>query len=86
MSFREDLNQNKGATAEAINALRTYKFKTKKSRNGEGIEVGGGVVAAGTDKERIVSAEDAVSFSPTLLSTPLVHYYKMFWIFQYRLK
>lgn len=60
MSFREDLNQNKGATAEAINALRTYKFKTKKARNGEGNEVGGGVVAAGTDKERLVSAEDAI--------------------------
>ncbi|VAH15152.1 unnamed protein product [Triticum turgidum subsp. durum] len=60
MSFREDLNQNKGATAEAINALRTYKLKTKKSRNGEGIEVGGGVVAAGTNKERFVSAEDAI--------------------------
>lgn len=59
MSFREDLNQNKGATAEAINALRTYKFKLKKARNGEGSE-GGGILAAGTDKERIVSAEDAV--------------------------
>jgi hypothetical protein len=75
MSFREDLNQNKGATAEAINALRTYKFKTKKARTGEGNEVGGGVVAAGTDKERLVSAEDAVSFfsyAPIYL-TSLLH-------------
>jgi hypothetical protein len=67
MSFREDQNQNKGATAEAISALRTYKFKSKKARNGEGNEIGGGVVAAGTDRERTVSAEDAVSFSNTRL-------------------
>uniref|UniRef100_A0A0A9DGL0 RING-type domain-containing protein n=1 Tax=Arundo donax TaxID=35708 RepID=A0A0A9DGL0_ARUDO len=61
MGFREDLNQNRGATSEAINALGTYKFKLKKPRNGEGNEGGGGgVLVAGTDKERIVSAEDAV--------------------------
>lgn len=62
MGFREDLNQNRGATSEAINALGTYKFKLKKPRNGEGNEGGGGVFAAGTDKERAVSAEDAVRF------------------------
>ncbi|CAN6340811.1 unnamed protein product [Urochloa humidicola] len=60
MGFREDLNQNKGASSDAINALGTYKFKLKKPRNGEGNEGGGGVLAAGTDKERVVSAEDAV--------------------------
>uniref|UniRef100_A0A0A9GDJ2 RING-type domain-containing protein n=1 Tax=Arundo donax TaxID=35708 RepID=A0A0A9GDJ2_ARUDO len=61
MGFREDLNQNRGATSEAINALGTYKFKLKKPRSGEGNEGGGGgVLAAGTDKERAVSAEDAV--------------------------
>ncbi|CAN6331595.1 unnamed protein product [Urochloa humidicola] len=60
MGFREDLNQNKGASSDAINALGTYKFKLKKPHNGEGNEGGGGVLAAGTDKERVVSAEDAV--------------------------
>jgi hypothetical protein len=64
MGFREDLNQNRGATPEAINALGTYKFKSKKARGGEGNDSGGGVLAAGTDKERAVSAEDAVRFSP----------------------
>ncbi|CAL4895441.1 unnamed protein product [Urochloa decumbens] len=62
MGFREDLNQNRGASSDAINALGTYKFKLKKPRNGDGNEGGGGggVLAAGTDKERVVSAEDAV--------------------------
>ncbi|CAN6326853.1 unnamed protein product [Urochloa humidicola] len=60
MGFREDLNQNRGASSDAINALGTYKFKLKKPRNGEGNEGGGGVLAAGTNKERVVSAEDAV--------------------------
>ncbi|KAL6897829.1 hypothetical protein ACP4OV_006788 [Aristida adscensionis] len=60
MGFREDLNQSRGATAEAINSLGTYKFKSKKARNGEGNDGVGGVFAPGTDKERIVSAEDAV--------------------------
>ncbi|KAF8726036.1 hypothetical protein HU200_020621 [Digitaria exilis] len=60
MGFREDLNQNRGASSDAINALGTYKFKSKKPRNEEGNEGGGGVLAAGTDKERVVSAEDAV--------------------------
>ncbi|CAL4910097.1 unnamed protein product [Urochloa decumbens] len=64
MGFREDLNQNRGASSDAINALGTYKFKLKKPRNGDGNEGGGGggggILAAGTDKERVVSAEDAV--------------------------
>jgi len=62
MGFREDLNQNRGASSDAINALGTYKFKLKKPRNGDGNgnEGGSGVLAAGTDKERVVSAEDAV--------------------------
>ncbi|KAK3140574.1 hypothetical protein QOZ80_5AG0402800 [Eleusine coracana subsp. coracana] len=60
MGFRDDLNQNRGATAEAINSLGTYKFKLKKGRTGDGNDGGGGVLAAGTDKEQAVSAEDAV--------------------------
>lgn len=60
LGFREDLNQNRGASAETINALGTCKFKSKKTRDGDGNEVGVGVVAAGTNKERVISAEDAV--------------------------
>ncbi|XP_008809167.1 E3 ubiquitin-protein ligase At1g63170-like isoform X1 [Phoenix dactylifera] len=64
LGFREDLGQTRGATSEAINALPTYKFKAKRSRN-RGSEINsenlgdGGIVAAGTDKERVISAEDA---------------------------
>ncbi|KAK8501297.1 hypothetical protein V6N13_026996 [Hibiscus sabdariffa] len=65
LGFREDLTQTRGATSESINALPTYKFKAKKSRNGDGREMNsgaseGGVVAAGTEKERIISGEDAM--------------------------
>ncbi|CAI9094415.1 OLC1v1030154C1 [Oldenlandia corymbosa var. corymbosa] len=64
MGFREDTNQSRGATTESINSLPTYKFKTKKNKsndkenNSGGIE--GGIVAAGTEKERFISGEDAV--------------------------
>jgi len=60
LGFREDLNQTRGATIESINALPTYKFKSKKSRNSDGTGETG-VVAAGTEKERVISGEDAVS-------------------------
>ncbi|XVF88198.1 hypothetical protein PTKIN_Ptkin19aG0031000 [Pterospermum kingtungense] len=65
LGFREDLSQARGATPESINALPTYKFKMKKSRNGDGRESNsgageGGIVAAGTEKERVISGEDAV--------------------------
>lgn len=63
LGFREDLTQNRGATSESIDALPTYKFKLKKNRNGDdrdGVS-DGGVIAAGTDKERVISGEDAVS-------------------------
>ncbi|KMT16888.1 hypothetical protein BVRB_2g043630 [Beta vulgaris subsp. vulgaris] len=59
LGFREDLNQTRGATSESINALPTYKFKLKKSRNSDGVGESG-VVAAGTEKERAISGEDAV--------------------------
>uniref|UniRef100_A0A453PSZ7 RING-type domain-containing protein n=1 Tax=Aegilops tauschii subsp. strangulata TaxID=200361 RepID=A0A453PSZ7_AEGTS len=61
--YREDTNNTRGATSESINTLPTYKFKTKKRRHGSGNEAEGqegGIVAAGTDKERSLSAEDAV--------------------------
>lgn len=65
LGFREDLTQTRGATPESINSLPTYKFKLKKNRNSDSREVNsgtgdGGVVAAGTDKERTISGEDAV--------------------------
>ncbi|XP_068648784.1 E3 ubiquitin-protein ligase At1g63170-like [Aristolochia californica] len=66
LGFREDLGHGRGATPESINALPTLKFRLKKSKNREGSEIDaegvgeGGVLAAGTDKERIISAEDAV--------------------------
>ncbi|KAE8729541.1 Phosphatase 2A regulatory B subunit family protein [Hibiscus syriacus] len=63
--YREDLSQARGATPESIEALPTYKFKVKKSRNSDGKEINsgaseGGIVAAGTEKERVISGEDAV--------------------------
>ncbi|KAI4316264.1 hypothetical protein L6164_024261 [Bauhinia variegata] len=63
LGFREDLTNTRGATSESINALPTYKFKMKKHKNSDesNSTVGeGGVVAAGTEKERMISGEDAV--------------------------
>lgn len=67
LGFREELGQTRGASAESINALPTYKFKSKRSESREDGEVNsessteGGVLAPGTDKERVISGEDAVS-------------------------
>lgn len=66
LGFRGDLAQARGATPESINALPTYKFKLKKNRNSDNRDSSnsgvseGGVVAAGTEKERAISGEDAV--------------------------
>ncbi|XP_052171177.1 E3 ubiquitin-protein ligase At1g12760-like [Diospyros lotus] len=65
LGSREDLLHNRGARQESINSLPTYKFKIRKSRKGNGREiisdaVEGGFVAAGTEKERLISGEDAV--------------------------
>ncbi|XP_061346228.1 E3 ubiquitin-protein ligase At1g63170-like [Gastrolobium bilobum] len=63
LGVRENLTQTQGATSDSINALPTYKFKVKKnkSRDESNSAVGeGGIVAAGTEKERMVSGEDAV--------------------------
>ncbi|XP_071723494.1 E3 ubiquitin-protein ligase At1g63170 [Rutidosis leptorrhynchoides] len=59
LGYREDLSLNRGATTESINALPTYKFKIKKNRNSDDSAGDCGVVAAGTDKERVISGEDA---------------------------
>jgi hypothetical protein len=69
MGFREDGAHSRGASSESINALPIYKFKTKKRHRGSGSSSGagseasfeGGVLAPGTDKERVISSEDAVS-------------------------
>ncbi|KAJ4828249.1 hypothetical protein Tsubulata_051260 [Turnera subulata] len=61
LGFREDLTQTRGATSESINALPTYKFKLNKSRSSDDGNSGdGGIVGAGTEKERLISGEDAV--------------------------
>ena len=74
------MSHNRGATPDIINALPCYKFKYKRGQNGDdnGIrsenmdEVG--ILAAGTDKERLISAEDTVSFQiHTLLFTSSYH-------------
>lgn len=65
LGFREDLAQTRGATPESIDALPTYKFKVKRSRSDEGRDTNsggeGGIVAVGTENERVISGEDAVS-------------------------
>lgn len=62
LGFREDFSQNRGATQESINSLPTYKFKVKKNKGGSDKDNSseGGIVAAGTEKERTISGEDAV--------------------------
>ncbi|KAL6986866.1 hypothetical protein U1Q18_041447 [Sarracenia purpurea var. burkii] len=59
LGYREDLSQTRGATPESIRALPIYKFKFRK--NGDDQEISsGGILAAGTEKERAISGEDAV--------------------------
>ncbi|KAJ6827393.1 E3 ubiquitin-protein ligase-like [Iris pallida] len=40
LGFTEDLGHSRGATTEYINALPTYKFKSKRNRNREDCEIG----------------------------------------------
>lgn len=69
LGFREDLSQTRGATTESINALPTYKFKLKRNGTNDDQEINsageGGLLAAGTEKERAISEEDAVSRLPS---------------------
>ncbi|KAJ1411010.1 Zinc finger, RING-type [Sesbania bispinosa] len=63
LGIREDPIQTQGATSETINALPTYKFKMKKNKSKDESNSAvseGGIVAAGTEKERMISGEDAV--------------------------
>lgn len=63
LGFQEDLSQTRGATPESIKALPIYKFKLIKNGDNQETNSGisdGGLFAAGTEKERVVSGEDAV--------------------------
>lgn len=71
LGVREDMNQMRGASEDSISALPTHKFKLKKNTNNNnnnemmkdddsGVDEGG-ILAAGTEKERVISGEDAVS-------------------------
>ncbi|KAG4196693.1 hypothetical protein ERO13_A06G187900v2 [Gossypium hirsutum] len=63
LGIQEDFSPTRGATREIINALPTFKFKSKKTGNVNDQEIStseGGVLAAGTAKERVISGEDAV--------------------------
>jgi hypothetical protein len=43
LGFHEDMDMNRGAAAEAINALVAYKFQSMKIRDGDVVHDGGGV-------------------------------------------
>ncbi|KAJ8527928.1 hypothetical protein K7X08_015379 [Anisodus acutangulus] len=65
LGVRENMHGVRGATEESINALPTLKYRAKtdvtgsnESKNPGGED--GGCVAAGTEKERAISGEDAV--------------------------
>lgn len=65
LGFRGDFSQTRGASAESISALPTYQFKSKNigniaDHNSSGA-VEGGVLGMGTERERVISGEDAVS-------------------------
>lgn len=68
LGVRDDVNGMRGATEEIINALPTHKFKSKEKEShssrdsNSGVEEGG-FLAAGTERERVISGEDAVSSS-----------------------
>lgn len=65
LGVRENMHGVRGATEESINALPTLKYRVKTDGTGsnESKNPGGeedGCVAAGTEKERAISGEDAV--------------------------
>ncbi|KAL6974349.1 hypothetical protein U1Q18_028532 [Sarracenia purpurea var. burkii] len=65
LGVRDDMNRTRGASEEIINALPIHKFKSKEKENcnsrdsNSGVDEGG-FVAEGTDRERVISGEDAV--------------------------
>ncbi|OIW14518.1 hypothetical protein TanjilG_04951 [Lupinus angustifolius] len=62
LGIQEDFSQNRGASAVCINALPIYKFKMKENENSgvQDVNTEGGLLASGTEKERLISREDAV--------------------------
>ncbi|CAK8568694.1 unnamed protein product [Lathyrus sativus] len=63
LGVNEDMPQTRGATSECIDALPTHKFKLKKSKSideSTPAVIEGGIVSVGTEKERVISGEDAV--------------------------
>lgn len=65
LGVREDMNGTRGASEESINSLPIHKFKIRREPSGSVRESSGdeegGFIAAGTEKERAISGEDAVS-------------------------
>ena len=70
LGFREDHSQTRGATTESINSLPTYKFKLKRNEINDDQDSNttaeGGLLAAGTEKERAILEEDAVCMFGTI--------------------
>ncbi|KAJ8533511.1 hypothetical protein K7X08_006835 [Anisodus acutangulus] len=65
LGVREDMYGMRGATEESINALPTHMFRIKKNGSdnagdGNSGEDQVGYIAAGTEKERAISGEDAI--------------------------
>ncbi|CAH9102962.1 unnamed protein product [Cuscuta epithymum] len=63
VGVHEDMNGIRGASEESINALPMHKFNLKSHCSVEDTDIeveDGGFVAAGTEKERVISGEDAV--------------------------
>ncbi|XP_020590350.1 E3 ubiquitin-protein ligase At1g63170-like, partial [Phalaenopsis equestris] len=65
LGFRGDLRHTRGATLASIKAFRSYKFISKRNLNQELSQIiskshDGGILAVGTDKERLISFDDAV--------------------------
>nr|CAB3476028.1 unnamed protein product [Digitaria exilis] len=85
LGVHEDLDLNRGATTDTINALVAYKFKSRRIHDGDVEGNGGGVLAAGTDKERTILAEDAIcciclskfSSNEDLRELPCTHVFHM---------
>ncbi|KAL8128577.1 hypothetical protein V2J09_017732 [Rumex salicifolius] len=62
LGMREEHAQIHGASEDRINALPAHKFNLKRDQTTSDVEESqeGGVIAAGTDKERGICGEDAV--------------------------
>ncbi|XP_052199959.1 E3 ubiquitin-protein ligase At4g11680-like [Diospyros lotus] len=65
LGVRDDMNRIRGASEETISSLPTHRFKLKEKgtpnsrESNSGVDEGG-FLAAGTEKERAISGEDAV--------------------------